>query len=282
MTLNVTVKNTFLTIDDVVSARVRSSSVPRSFKSGDYCKCCDSPRDSPRNDDSTDASSDKDRQATYSDSEFGEEFQDCRLTPEEIVQEFQEMPTADEKSRATVAPRLTLSLSDMVSTEAKERCKLRTTAQPFKSVRTAPAEVTALIANAVAVLSSGMDIVDVQVNDGGMGGTCMIIGESSSTDPDVSWTFTLVKDALLNLAEQSENTYILGYDAQPFNNLDPLSFSANIGCVPAAHCNTACWDTYSQGFCPRCTTCRWDHPSKFDMMRLIVMIKKQTSSTWLD
>jgi len=268
MTLSITVKNTFLTIDEAVSARVRSSSVPRAFKPNPDWSC----GNAPQNDVSTNAS-DRDTtdncQASYSDSECGEEFADCR-------HDHLEMPTAYDKSRVT------LSLDNMVSTEAKVRCKLRTKAQPFKPVRAPPAEVEAVIANAVKVLSGCMDIVNVQVNDGGMSGTTIVVGESASTDPDVSWTFALVKDALVKSAEQSERTYILGYDAQPFNNLDPLSFSASIACVPTSHLNTACWDTYQQGFCPRCSTCRWDHPSEYDTMRLIVMIKKQTASTWLD
>jgi len=321
------VQNTFLTIidDEVDSGRVRSSSVPRAFKPNPNWSC----GNAPLSDDSTNASdnasdntsdnaSDKDTtdhfQACYSDSEFSEEFADCRT-------DHSEMPTANDKSRrcwsdiefsgefadcrtdhsemptATDKSRVTLSLDDMVSTEPKVRCKLTTKAQPFKPLQVRcklttkaqpfkpsgapPAEVQAVIENARAVLSSGKDIVNVRVNDGGMGGTTVITGESSSTDPDASRTLALVKDALLNSASQSENTYILGYDAQPFNNLGPLSFSASIACVPTAHQGTECWDTYQQGFCPRCTTCRWNHPSEYDKMRLIVMIK-QTSSTCLD
>jgi len=267
------IKNTFLTIDDdeVVSGRVRSSSVPRAFKPNPNWSC----GNAPLSDDSTNASdnasdntSDRDTmehcQACYSESESSEEFADCRTDTE--------MPTASDQSRVT------LSLDNMVSTEPKVRVKLRTKAQPFKPVRAPPAEVQAVIENARAVLSSHKDIVNVRVNDGGMGGTTMIVGESSSTEPDASWTLPLVKDALFNSAAQSERTYILGYEAQPFNNLDALSFSASIACVPVAHQDTACWDTYQQGFCPRCRTCRWDHPSEYDTMRLIVMINKKT---WL-
>jgi len=291
MTHSITVKNTFLTIDESASDRVpRSSSVPRTFKPGMY-------EESPHYDDSTNAS-DKDAsdnvQATCSDSEFEDLYPDCRRECSGCLEDFVDvihsraetsnLPPlwADEDPEADDTSRVTLNLVNMVPTAAKARCKLRTQAKPFQSVMTPPAEVAALISSAVEVLSSGNDIINVQVNNGGMGGTTVIIGESSSTNPDVSFTFTLVKDALLNQSERSENSYILGYGAQPFTNLDSLSFSANIGCLPDAQYNSACWDTYEKGFCPRCSTCRWYHPSKFDSMRVIVMIKKQTSSTWLD
>merc|ERR1719183_1885031 len=102
----------------------------------------------------------------------------------------------------------------------------------------------------------------------------MIVGKSSTPDPDPLWIFSLVKDALLNSAEQSENTYILGYGQQPSNNLDPLSFSTTIGHVPAMHQDTCCWDFYEKGFCARQATCRWDHPAEVDMIRVIVMIQR--------
>merc|ERR1719183_1285170 len=102
----------------------------------------------------------------------------------------------------------------------------------------------------------------------------MIMAESSDQHPDAYWAFLQAKAALLNAATQSESTYILGYGDTPFKDLDPLSFSATIGCVPAAHHDSACWEIYEKGFCPRCATCRWKHPSETDMMRVIVMIKK--------
>jgi hypothetical protein len=165
--------------------------------------------------------------------------------------------------------KVTLSLVDMVSAKTK----LRSSAQPFKSTSSPPSEVSTVIALAAEVLSSGIDITDVKVNDGGMGGTTMIVGNYCRPDPDAAMIFPLVKDALLSAAQQSEKTYILGYGNQPFNNLDPLSFSCKIGHVPAAHQHTCCWDTYEHGHC-RAHTCQWDHPAETDIMRVIVMITR--------
>lgn len=180
-----------------------------------------------------------------------------------------------EASNNAVPCKTTLSLADMVDESSeKERIKLKSTARPFKSVREPPAEAKAVVVSAVEVLSAGPDIYDVQVRDGGMGGTTVIIAKSSLACPDPSLIFSLVKDALLTSAEQTDSTYILGYGSQPFKNLDDLSFSASVVCVPAAHQDSVCWETYEQGFCPRCTGCRWNHPSEIDKMHIIVMIQK--------
>lgn len=129
-----------------------------------------------------------------------------------------------------------------------------------------------VVASAVEVLSKCDGILGVLVHDGGMGGTTMIVGKLAHASPEAEPVLSRVKDALLHSAEQSENTYILGYGAQPFNNLDNMSFSANIASVP--NDDTACWETYEEGFCARCATCRWDHPSDINQVRVIVMIQK--------
>merc|ERR1719181_1924368 len=101
------------------------------------------------------------------------------------------------------------------------------------------------------------------------------MAQSSCAEPDPQCVFSLVKSSFLSSAEYSKDTYVLGYGARPFNNLDQLSFSANIAHVPAAHRETACWDYYEKGFCRGYASkqCCWRHPADIDMMRIIVMIK---------
>jgi len=304
MAIEYTVKNTFLTkVKPTQEEPVRrSSSVPRAFKPSDFKVM------GPISDACTTAS-DKDSMSSLNRSDSVASFaatcsecdsQDyssigggvgwgCQDFPdyrsdcmESSSLDEKESPTdacADEKHRS----RVTISLDDMVSKEVKiARAKLKSNARPFKSARTPAGEVMGVIANAVEVLSKDADISSVRVHDGGMGGTTMIVGKSSSLNPDALLVFSLVKDALLRSAEKSENTYILGYGTQPFNNLDPLSFSANIACMPKTHQDTACWDTYENGSCPRCATCRWDHPSDIDQIRVIVMIQKAGPSLVVD
>jgi len=292
------VKNTFLTtakplLDEPVR---RSSSVPRAFKPSNFM-VSDSISDALTHASDRDSMSSLLRTdsvssfaATCSESDFqgiptlcgwdvgrGDEnfSNDCSDCADDESQWASRMESSCASADENPKSRMTLSLDDMVSKESKRvGVKLKSCAKPFKSVRTPPAEVTTVIANAVEVLSKAVGISSVRVRDGGMGGTTMIVGQSSSSNPDAVWVFALVKDALLDSAKHSENTYIVGYDAQPFHNLDPWSFSANVACMPKTHQDTACWDTYEKGVCPRCSTCRWDHPSGVDQMRVIVMIQK--------
>lgn len=302
MAISITVKNTFLSWTTPLEEEPvrRSSSVPRTFKPG----CCTADLIS---DDSTSAS-DKDSLsghlrrenfATTSSDVDTEDLPDYRSDCTDYDSEFcnpcaaaWETSSAVEKGsttdaldgenpkmRPSTSDKVTLSLDCMVSDASeKVRVKLKTTAKPFKSLlkKTATAEVMTVVASAVEVLSTCEGILGVQVHDGGMGGTTMIVGKSAYAQPEAERVFSKVKDALLLKAEQSEKTYILGYGAQPFNNLDDMSFSANIASVPEAHQDTACWETYEKGYCPRCASCRWDHPRDIDQVRVIVMIQKAT------
>lgn len=288
-----TVKNTFLDVGPAHGEETvvrRSSSVPRTFKPGDST-CCHSVYSG----DSTSAS-DKDTIDNLPDtssSRTHDEFADNSSDGEQDFPDYNEFATSGICAPCEAPPdklslvdlvtkqhgidrsKVKLSLEDMVTqSEQKTRLKLRPSARPFQSVRAPPDEVMAIINSAVEVMSSGKEILDVRVRNEGMGGTTMIVAKSSSGNPDTSWTFSFVKDALLNAAEQSERTYILGYGYQPFKSLDHCSFSTTICCLPTAHQDTACWDTYEHGCCPRRATCHWDHPSENDMMRLIVMVTK--------
>lgn len=276
--ISITVKNTFLDFKRQLEVPARrSSSVPRAFKLWDSQGV-----DAPDDDDSTSASGNSGSARDYpdycsectNDEDFVhpgvltlEDAFECRSCSDLSLEDS---TSADGKSKVT------LSLDDMVADGAeKVRAKLRSQAKPFKSIMPpANREVADVIQRAVEVLRSIGSIVDVQVQDGGMGGTTMIVAKSSSTAPDAAVAFSLVKDALLSAALLSESTYILGYGAQPFNNLGPLSFSATIASVPDAQKNTACWETYEKGFCPRCSSCHWGHPSGANTMRTIFVVER--------
>jgi hypothetical protein len=297
---SVTVKNTFLDLKrkEEDPTKKRSSSVPCAFKLAYVSLEAGQLGKVDISDDSTIAS-DKDISESapipFSDSEedYPDGCSDCTVDDidfaytcvecvsdgsfgspaitDKVTLSIAELEVAD-----TSASKVTLTLDDMVKEGAeKVRAKLRAQARPFQSARTPPAEVSALIAKVVSDLSQGPDICDVQVSDGGMGGTTIVQGKSSSSSPNTQVLFALVKDTLLKGAEASECTYILGYGGQAFKNLDSLSFSANISCMPAAHHETACWDTYEKGYCPRRCSCGWTHPDDADTMRLIVMVTKQ-------
>jgi len=268
--ITVNVKNTFLDVKrEAEEPAKRSSSVPKAFKPGLHST------DWHHSDDSTNAS-DKDvtepMQSTASDSEH--DFPDCCSDCTEDNDGF-ECPPPPPPAIFQKRP-LKLTLDDMVARgQPNERQKLKASAKPFQSVRAPPTEVTAVISNAAKVVSSVPGVLDVQVNDGGMGGTTMIVAEVSNSHADIHCLLSVAKDSLLKSAADSENTYVFGYGGHAFNHLDDTSFSAKVVCVPVAHRSTACWDTYEKGRCPRFGKCRWDHPAEMDMIRLIVMVKRR-------
>jgi len=268
----------------------RSSSVPRVFKPAGCGSDFSSDR-SPRSVVSTNAS-EKDILDTClsfcSDTDYQDTSSSCSECPPspslssaaeksiEILSDHEEMQGGT---------KVTLSLSDMVNEGKKtrislveccaSRSKLRSRAQPFQSAREPPQEVKDLISRAVHALRCPQDVMDVQVQSGGMGGTTMIIGEFVNALPDASLVFPWVKDAILNAALQSGSTYVMGYNVRPFNDLDSQSFSMNVACVPKAHKKSACWGCYENGICPRIGSCKWDHPTELDMMRVIVSLKQR-------
>jgi hypothetical protein len=296
MAINFKVKNTFLVLEGDISKRFpetrRSSSVPRVFKPAGGSSDVNSPRSVASTKDTEkeicpSICSDTDYQETSSN------CSDCTASPSvssvgpssfgDNSSDHDEMPQCSQEKA-----KVTLSLSDMVNNGRKKeislveccasRSKLRSRARPFQSARDPPQEVKTLISRAAQAFQYSLNVVDVQVQSGGMGGTTLIDGEYVDAFPDASMIFPLVKDAILHAAVQSENTYVMGYNVRPFNDLDSLSFSMNIACVPSAHQNTACWDTYENGICTRHSSCKWAHPAELDMMRVIVSLKKRQAS----
>lgn len=274
-----TIKNTFLDFRGSSETSVpRSNSVPRAFKPGrkvsegwPHGDNFSNPYDKYttellQSDDSTNAS-EKDATETFrsncSDSE--EDFPDCCSDCTEDFNDFMHpLACISVEDR----PKVTLNLDDMVKT------KLKTQVQPFKPVSPDVDEVASVIKDAVDALSKADGVFDVTVNDGGMGGTTMIVGKFVSGHEDQDW-MSMVQDAIRGSTERKESTYLLGYGAQPFKNQQPFnSFSAKIVRVPSSHRGTACWTTYEKGSCGHLEKCLCDHPSETDMMRLIVMLKK--------
>lgn len=89
-------------------------------------------------------------------------------------------------------------------------------------------------------------------------------------------TTAQVKDAaqtmLLEAATNSQSTYVLGYEAEPFKDLNESTFVVMLAALPPAWNRTACWDTYSMGACPRGKSCKWQHPGKREMQPVRVTL----------
>lgn len=277
------VKNTFLTIKlDTAQADPalhRSSSVPRAFKP---CGVTDCKWEDDTASITTDGGFPESCQSVLTDLDYQDSlkhFDDgsdspSYHTPSEYSGNSGER-WADCEDSDDDTSKVTLSLADMVKPDKpKGRSKLRSSAQLFKSVAVEPPdEVKLALSQMAANVTSFGEVCDVQVQEGCMGGVAMVTCQTCDASANSASILNSVKHSLLCAAAESENTYVMGYNSQPFTDLDAFSFSASIGCVPAAHRDTACWDTYMTGFCPRPGKCRWAHPGEMDVMRCIVVVK---------
>lgn len=299
-------KNTFLDIlepEEKVNTR-RSSSIPPAWKPLNPCpEDCDCDVDaalwsdvSTRSNWSWAESDDESSPMTGGSLRDGDACDACDHAVDEI-----ESVTSDAQTPS--AGRLTLCLDAAVSSTvgpvpARVKTKLNSKARSFapfsgepetKLSSKAPAfapqaavpdEMRYLIEQVREVLQASPDILSVQVSEGFMGGTTTVLGEVRSCSlgaAQLGQTISLLKATLLNIAAESESTYVLGYKAQPFQDTRD-GFRATVSCVSSLQEHSVCWDTYQLGYCPRRKTCRWCHPSSKDLLQLVVMFKE--SDPW--
>merc|ERR1719380_469342 len=105
---------------------------------------------------------------------------------------------------------------------------------------------------------------------------CALVKHAEVQDVTTSWSLTgslqpesfnqagnvlaVVQNALLSAAKQSDDVYIIGYEAQPFKAISGrLGFRAQLAIVQDE--SSACWDLLAKGYCHRGCGCRWQHPS---------------------
>jgi len=82
------------------------------------------------------------------------------------------------------------------------------------------------------------------------------------------------KDILIHSSARSSSTYVLGYDAAPFEAEEDGGFRATLSMVPAYMEGMACWDTYQKGSCSRRASCSYCHPSDDDLAPVRVILAK--------
>jgi len=86
------------------------------------------------------------------------------------------------------------------------------------------------------------------------------------------------KSAILEAAKSTQIVYILGYEALPFqDNVSGTGYAGTIAIMPPGKWNSACWDTFMQGLCPRgakCgAKCKWWHPGRDEIQPLQVVFR---------
>jgi hypothetical protein len=80
----------------------------------------------------------------------------------------------------------------------------------------------------------------------------------------------LAKNAFYDATKDSDPVCMMGYDAKPFTN-KPDGFLLVLASMRAR--SKACWNFLSLGICKRECTCRWEHPTCF--MPINVVVKTQ-------
>jgi hypothetical protein len=158
-----------------------------------------------------------------------------------------------------------------------QKTRLKLSARAFEP---ATEEIQSVIAAVKLALFQNPHTSQVHVQEGGMGSTTTIIAEVycsewlSNAGACETMILQPARDALLDATTRSRGVYALGYANEPFENFYDLGFKANLSVMPMACQDTACWDFYMNGFCPRPSTCRWKHPGTSDLMEISVLLRE--------
>jgi len=122
-------------------------------------------------------------------------------------------------------------------------------------------------------LKSAHGVADVDVALG-PAGTLATITVKVHPNAFKSSVIIAAKSAFLEVASTSESTYVLGYEAAPFqDDVGGSGFCAALASMPPAWECSACWDTYTMGYCPRRKNCRWQHPGRNQLQPVKVVVK---------
>jgi len=156
--------------------------------------------------------------------------------------------------RVTTCQKLVANARPFVPSELKET---------FQSVLTKVGEVL--------TSTQGVANVDVKVGPVGTLATIEVYLAMGAFPPAV---IADAKSAFLNVAAGSKSTYVLGYEANPFQDdaAHPGFFTA-LASLPAAWECSACWDTYTYGVCQRNKVCVWHHPGRNELQPVRVVLR---------
>lgn len=191
---------------------------------------------------------------------------------EEPVEE-EECSASDNASLAEVA-RGASSSTGMASTG---RMKLSSKAKAWEptSVLKDPA-FDALAVEVEQIMTNTKLVLEAEVLSGGVGfvlatgwqGSSLLIHLNQEHAAMAEAVLNMAKQALLQAAEISAATYVLGYKGQPFSP-QPGGFVATLGALWDT--SSACWDTYMWGCCNR-HNCRWQHPSHTALVSVTIEV----------
>jgi hypothetical protein len=139
-----------------------------------------------------------------------------------------------------------------------------------------PTEVQSVLASTRGILTRipGVTNVDVNLGTPGALSTITVSLNSCSSKPSlVASVLSTTKSALLDLAANSQTVYVMGYEAQPFQDeRDGSGFATVLAIMPLEWECSACWDVYQKGSCHRRKTCKWQHPGRNQLQPLRIVV----------
>eukprot|EP00440_Ansanella_granifera_P026408 gb/GFBE01028687.1/.p1 GENE.gb/GFBE01028687.1/~~gb/GFBE01028687.1/.p1 ORF type:complete len:302 (+),score=63.67 gb/GFBE01028687.1/:1-906(+) len=145
------------------------------------------------------------------------------------------------------------------------RVALKSSAKAWAPAAQEPEDCFAMeVAQAVAHMQGTLalsGIVTAQVAKGWQGWEIKVGLRSPVPAQQIEALMAMAKQSLLQWAEGSTMTYVMGYCGIPFAQLPGMpGFTVNLGALEDPSC--ACWDSYRWGFCKRGPVCRWQHPQR--------------------
>lgn len=135
-------------------------------------------------------------------------------------------------------------------------------------------EVQHVLASVREMLATAPSVASVAIDFGRPGALASI---SVRLDPRAfAWrldeTIVVSKSALLEAAANSQSVYVLGYDADPFQNASRSVFTLTLATIPNEWECSPCWETYQSGYCTRGKRCRRRHPGRNDLQPVRVVV----------
>jgi len=149
--------------------------------------------------------------------------------------------------------------------------KLVSNACPFVP-SSGSSEVHSVLSKVGQALTSTHGVAYWDVNLG-FAGTLATLTVRLDSNASKSSVIAASKSALLEAAVSSQSTYVLGYEASPFqDDMSGSGFCAELAACPVAWECSACWDTYTMGFCSRKRNCKWQHPGRNELQPVRVVV----------
>jgi hypothetical protein len=128
-----------------------------------------------------------------------------------------------------------------------------------------------VLAKLQRALSQAPDVIDVQVVSGPE--TSLLV-EVSAAEGAASASLKVAKTAVLNAAAMSLDSYVVGFLADPFEDIGGKGgFSVSVGVVPPSAEKKICWSFYERGCCQQGPNCSKRHPGSAELERIRVAIK---------